>query len=59
MYVETYILLAIYGFAALAFILSLYTLLTVREVIRNGRNYSRYLSKRISTLETPSHKQRK
>jgi hypothetical protein len=59
MYVETWILCVIYGFASAAFILAIYLLTILEDLKANGRSwieYNRKLTERIAQLENPRYK---
>lgn len=55
MYIETWMLMVIYLFAASSLVIALWALLTLQEVLRNGRTWvdlNRSLSQRVDTLES-------
>lgn len=62
MYVDTWMLLVIYLFAASSLLIALWALLTLQEVLRNGRTWvalNRSLSQRVDTLESANRWNRK
>lgn len=55
MYIETWMLMVIYLFAASSLVIALWALLTLQEVLRNGRTWvdlNRKIAQRVDTLES-------